>query len=177
VNWYPFDHPQLGKVELGGWNMEYCWRNPPPQFLEKEIAPFAKWLVWQSLISPKLEILEAAATPLGNDSYRVRLIAANTGWLPTYVMKLAMEKKVVRGVVLEVDLPEGATLELGQERTVLGQLEGRAYKNTAVHIWVADPTTDRLKAEWVVKAPKGGTLTLTARHERAGTARTEVNLK
>lgn len=176
VNWYAFDHPQLGKVELGGWDMAYCWTNPPPQFLEKELALFPKWLVWHLLISPKLEILEATATPLGGDTYRVRLVAGNTGWLPTYVMKWAMDKKVVRGVVVEVELPDGASLETGQTRTVLGQLEGRAYKDIAAHIWIADPTDDRVKIEWVVKAPKGGTLKLTARHERAGTARAEVKL-
>ena len=27
--WQPFDHPQLGKIELGGWNNMYTWRNPP----------------------------------------------------------------------------------------------------------------------------------------------------
>ncbi len=176
VNWYAFDHPQLGKVELGGWDMAYCWTNPPPQFLEKELALFPKWLVWHLLISPKLEILEATATPLGSDTYRVRLVAGNTGWLPTYVMKWAMDKKVVRGVVVEMELPDGASLETGLTRTVLGQLEGRAYKDIAAHIWIADPTDDRVKIEWVVKAPKGGTLKLTARHERAGTARAEVKL-
>lgn len=36
VNWYPFDHPQLGRIELGGWNLQYAFRNPPPEFLEKE---------------------------------------------------------------------------------------------------------------------------------------------
>ena len=176
VNWYAFDHPQLGKVELGGWDMAYCWTNPPPQFLEKELALFPKWLVWHLLISPKLEILEATATPLGSDTYRVRLVAGNTGWLPTYVMKWAMDKKVVRGVVVEMELPDGASLETGLTRTVLGQLEGRAYKDIAAHIWIADPTDDRVKIEWVVKAPQGGSLKLTARHERAGTARAEVKL-
>ena len=33
VDWYPFDHPQLGEVELGGWNYIYTFRNPPPAFL------------------------------------------------------------------------------------------------------------------------------------------------
>ena len=30
VDWYPFDHPQLGKVELGGWNMLYYLAQPAP---------------------------------------------------------------------------------------------------------------------------------------------------
>ena len=36
VDWYAFDHPQLGKVELGGWNMMYTWRNPPHSHLERK---------------------------------------------------------------------------------------------------------------------------------------------
>src|SRR5712692_9013007 len=46
VAWYAYDHPQLGAVELGGWDQMYAFRNPPPQFLENEVAPFADWLVW-----------------------------------------------------------------------------------------------------------------------------------
>jgi len=37
-------------------------------------------------------------------------------------------------------------------------------------------TADRAVAEWVVRAPKGTRLALTARAQRAGTVRTEVSL-
>jgi len=33
VNWYPFDHPQLGKMELVGWDFLHMWANVPPEFL------------------------------------------------------------------------------------------------------------------------------------------------
>ncbi|HTE17496.1 MAG TPA: M14 family metallopeptidase, partial [Armatimonadota bacterium] len=56
VNWHPFEHPQLGAVELGGWDSQYAFRNPPPQFLEAEVKPHAEWLIWHLLISPRLEI-------------------------------------------------------------------------------------------------------------------------
>ncbi len=179
VNWYPFDHPQLGRVELGGWDGLYTWTNPPHKLLEKEIAPLTRWLVWHALISPRLEIVEAAATPLGEDAYRVRLVVQNTGWLPSYVTKKAKEKKISRGVVCEIALPEGARLETGRAREEPGQLEGRAYKAAAANTWAgaaADETTDRLKVEWVVRAARGSTVKLSARHERAGTARAEIRL-
>ena len=178
INWYPFEHPQLGPVELGGWDQLFAFRNPPPQFLEKEVAPFAGWLVWQLLISPRLELYQATAKPLGEGTYRVRLVVQNTGWLPSYVTKKAMEKKVVRGVVFEIELPAGATLETGEPRQELGQLEGRAYKASAPSgFYDGDPTEDRLKAEWVVRAPGGGIVRLTARHDRAGTVVAEVDLR
>jgi len=39
VDGYDFDHPQLGRVELGGWQSLYTWSNT--HLLEKEIAPFS----------------------------------------------------------------------------------------------------------------------------------------
>ncbi|MFN8447508.1 MAG: M14 family metallopeptidase [Anaerolineae bacterium] len=179
VAWYPFDHPQLGKVELGGWDHLYAWRNPPPQFLEKEIAPFADWLVWLLLISPRLELYDVAVTPLGDDSYHVRLVVQNTGWLPSYVSKQALNRKLVRGVLAEIELPDGATLTTGKRRMELSQLEGRAYKYSAMTPWnIRDSNTnDRALVEWVIHAPNGGTATLTARHDRAGVVRATVDLK
>jgi len=176
VDWYPFEHPQLGRVELGGWDMLYAWRNPPPEFLEKEVALFPDWLVWHLLISPKLAVYEATVEPLGDALYKVRLVVQNTGWLPTYITKKALEKKLVRGVIAEIELPDGATLQLGKPREELGQLEGRAYKPSAASVWNTDPTDDRAKVEWVVHAPQGGTVRLTARHERAGVVRVECPL-
>jgi murein tripeptide amidase MpaA len=177
VAWYPFDHPQLGPVELGGWDALYAFRNPPPQYLEREISPFPQWVLFHALISPKLNLLEASATPLGEGAHRVRLVAENTGWLPTYITKIALEKKLVRGVIAEIALPEGATLETGKQREEAGQLEGRAYKASSPLGWSAvDPTEDRLKVEWVVRAPKGGAVALTARHDRAGTVHASVTL-
>jgi murein tripeptide amidase MpaA len=177
VDWYPFEHPQLGPVELGGWDMLYAWRNPPPEFLEQEVAKFPEWCLWHLLISPKLELHSQEVTPLGEGLCRVRVVVQNTGWLPTYVTKQAEALKAVRGVVSEVALPEGATLAAGKLREVHGQLEGRAYKGSAPGgFTVADATTDRLKLEWVVHAPAGGELGVTVRHERAGVVRCSLAL-
>jgi murein tripeptide amidase MpaA len=176
VDWYPFEHPQLGAIELGGWDEMYCFRNPPPHLLEKELALFPDWLVWQALISPRLELRRLDMEPLGGQTFRIRLVVDNTGWLPTYVTKRALDRKVVRPVVVEIELPEGAELKSGKLREEMHQLEGRAYTEVSPYGWHADTTEERLKAEWVVRAPAGGTVRVIARHERAGTVRAEVSL-
>ncbi len=176
VDWRPFDHPQLGPIEIGGWDPQVAFRNPPPKFLEKEIAPLADWAIYHALLAPQLEILTAAAEPLGDRAYLIRLVVNNTGWLPTYVTKKAIERKVVRAVVAEIELPEGAKLEQGKPRLEIGQLEGRAYKPPSPYGWASDPTSERAKAEWVVSAAPGAVIKLTARHERAGLVRAEVVL-
>jgi hypothetical protein len=103
-------------------------------------------------------------------------VIQNEGWLPTYVTKKALERKVTRGVIAELTLPRGATLQSGKAREELGELEGRAYK-------VVNPdegdegTTERVKVEWVVRAKKGTKVKLLAKHERAGVVRAEIVLK
>lgn len=178
VAWYEFDHPQLGKVELGGWDMAYAWRNPPPHLLEKEIAPFADWLIWHLQISPRLEIFQSEVTPLGGGNYRVRLVVCNTGWLPTHISKKALEKQVVRAVVAEISLPEGATLTSGKPREEIGQLEGRHMTAASATPWSLNPATpDRAKVEWVIHAPNGGTVEMVAKHDRAGVVRATLELE
>lgn len=175
VDWYPFQHPQLGKVELGGWDWLHSWINPPPHALRQEMKPFPAWIIWQALISPRLALRDHSVVALGGGTYRIRLVVENVGWLPTYVSKKALEKKI-RGVVCEIELPEGARLETGKLREELGQLEGRAYKDAMLDT-STEGTDERLKVEWVLHAPRGGKVKLTARHERAGTIRTSLTLK
>ncbi len=176
VNWYKHKHPQLGEVELGGWDFMNMWTNPPLEFLEKEISLFPDWVVWHALISPKLDLYETSVTALGVDTFRIRLTVENTGWLPTYVTKKALEKKLTRGVIMEITLPKGGMLQSGREREELGELEGRAYKPVMVDE-MEESTSDRVKFEWVVKAKKGSKVKLTARHDRAGIVKAEVILK
>lgn len=178
IAWKPFDHPQLGNVEIGGWNRFHAISNPPPAFLERELARFPKWMLWQALTSPKLELVVAEADALGDDHWRVRLVVQNTGWLPSYVSKRALDRKVVREVIAEVTVPAGAKLIHGKRREMLGQLEGKAYKHTGVSFWPDYNITDsRVKAEWVMRAKKGERIELLARHEKAGVVRATVTLR
>lgn len=173
AEWKPFEHPQLGPVEIGGWDPIYAFRNPPVEYLEAEVKPHADWLVWHALISPRLELFSLDAQPLGGETYRVRLVVHNTGWLPSYVTKKALERKICRGVVAEIALPEGATLATGLARLEGPQLEGRAYKSPGGG---ADPTDDRAKFEWIVRARAGTELHVAAKHDRAGTVRASIHL-
>lgn len=175
IDWYPFEHPQLGPVELGGWHTFYTWRNPPLQLLEKEIAPLADFALYSCLISPKLELHSYDVHSVG-DVHHLRVAIHNTGWLPTNVTKRALEMNVVRQLEIDIELPETAQLIHGKPKAWLGQLTGRDTKASAVNIWDSDPTSDRALAEWVVQAPTGTEVSVTAVHPRAGTVRLEITL-
>jgi hypothetical protein len=176
IDWKPFHHDQLGDIEIGGWDVQYCFRNPPPHLLEKEIAPLSDWAIFHALIAPELKLASAEAIPLGAGAYKVRLLVDNIGWLPTYVSRKALERKTSRGVTAEIELPAGATLQSGKSRIDCGQLEGRCYRGPVPYGWTADTSTERAKIEWVVTGKSGDTVNVTVKHDRAGVIRTSVTL-
>lgn len=177
VDWKPFDHPQLGHVEIGGWNRFAAFSNPPPHRLRAEVERFPRWLLWQALVSPKLELRAVQVVPAGGDTWHVRVVVHNTGWLPTYVTKMALERKQTRGVLAQIELPAQARLIGGRPRVALGELEGWAYLHTAASFWpLKKPTQDVGYAEWIVQAPAGTTVEVAVWHERAGRVQARLTL-
>jgi hypothetical protein len=177
VDWYPFEHPQLGPVELGGWDVINYWYNPPFELLEREVAPHSEWVVFHALASPLLEVRSFTAASAGPGVHDVQLVVQNAGWLPTAVTKQALEGHQVGPVRVELELPERARLLAGQGTTEVGQLEGRiAARSSAVWWSYKAETDDRALVAWLVEAPPGTVLRATARHSRAGTARAELRL-
>jgi hypothetical protein len=135
-----------------------------------------------ALSLPKLELLRTEVRALGPDTWRVRFAVANSGWLPAYVSQRALQRKTVRGVMFEIHLPPDSderhiALVSGRQRFEGPQLEGHAPK-TSLQAFLPnrEVTADRAVAEWVVRAPRGTQLGLSARADRAGAVRTEVTL-
>ena len=176
VDWYEFEHPQLGTVELGGWDIVRFWFNPPFSRLEQEVAPHADFALFLALVSPRLELTSFDSEPVGAGAHRLRLVLENGGWLPTNVTQKALERKAVRPIEVELELPDGGRIATGKERDEAGQLEGRVELRSAIW-WNNDlSTSNRALVEWVVEAPAGSRVGVVARHERAGTVRGELVL-
>lgn len=173
VDWYAFDHPKLGKVEIGGWDIQNTFHNPPFHMLEKEIAQFPDWFIYLALMSPKLELHGAKAERLGGDSYLVSLTVENSGYLPTYGSPIAKDHMITRDMVVEIDLPDGAKLTRGRPWQEVPHLDGRVgMMSSPVFVGTGfdpkDGSASRAKAEWIIEAPKGTKLIVSARTERAG---------
>jgi len=178
VDWQPFDHPQLGPVEIGGWDRMNYWRNPPPALREREAARFPAWLERIALALPKLEVLKAECTALGNGVWRVRFAVANAGYLPAAVTRRAVERKTARPCVFEITLPDGAELVGGKTRVEGPQLEGHAAKQSLqAFLPTREATADRALVEWTVRAPEGTEVALQATAGRAGRVHQRLRLK
>src|SRR6218665_284915 len=155
VDWHPFQHPQLGAIEIGGWDKMNYWRNPPPALREREAARFPGWMNQIVLSLPKLELLRTEVRALGPDTWRIRMAVANSGYLPAYVTRRALERKIVRGVMFEIHMPANdpeVSLVSGKERMEGPQLEGHGVRaSQQAFLPSREVTADRAVGEWVVR--------------------------
>ena len=172
VDWTPFDHPQLGAVEIGGWDEIFLWGNAPGSRLLAEVRPHAEFAVYQAMCSPRLEVLHTRVVHLDGDTYRVEVGVANTGWLPTDISRRARKDRLVLPLVAELT---GATVLApgsspgsapGSARQELGQLGGRLDMHFSYG--KNDGTPERVLATWVVSGGAGTEVTVKVSHERAG---------
>jgi hypothetical protein len=117
------------------------------------------------------------AEPVGSGAQRVALVLHNTGWMPTNVSQKAIDRKAVRPLEVDIELPDGARLASGEAHLELGQLGGRARSISMLGWHTAnEPSSERTRCEWVVEAPPGTRVRVTARHPRAGVCRAEIEL-
>ncbi len=179
VDWYPFDHPQLGSVELGGWNALRSWANPPPNCLRDEVDGHAEFALVQALAAPCLEIAHVEATRLGDEGtdgtavWRLDVGVLNSGWLPSDVTALARRDRLVLPVEVELrGIAPSAVLD-GAPRRQLGQLAGAI---SARFEQGGGGSPERDMVTFTVRAAEGATIDIEARHQRAGRSTTAIVL-
>ena len=176
VEWYPYDHPQLGKVELGGWNKMYTWRNPPLGFVEAEVKKHYPFMLSLGEMLPHLVIQSLVTHKISENKFHLDLVIENGGFLPSYTSQQSKIKQATRPVRVELILPDGAVLTSGKHREELGHLEGRSNKLEVAAIFAESATDNRARLEWVIDAQPGTKITIKVLSERAGKISREVIL-
>jgi murein tripeptide amidase MpaA len=176
VDWYEFNHPQLGKVELGGWNFMYTWRNPPHAHLAAEAERNTPFALALGDLLPRLTLHHLEVKPLSGNQYHLNLVVENAGFLPSFTSLQGKNRKAVRPVRAELELPDGVTLVDGRRKLELGYLEGRSNKLDVSAIWTECDTDHRARAEWTLHGQPGATVTVHVLSERAGSLHRQVVL-
>ncbi|HHY16866.1 MAG TPA: carboxypeptidase [Firmicutes bacterium] len=182
INWKKFKHPQLGDVEIGGWEPKFGRQNPPPSLLGEECKKNGLFCISMAAMAPELVIEKVVPVPLGNDLYRVDAVVKNQGYLPSHGTFVALKMNKAETVTAEICLapetqksPDGqeihnsgpvfSELVAGKPEEDLGHLGGRAGGGD-----------HKKKVSWIVKAKAGHPVVITARSGRAGSATKEIRL-
>ncbi|HRW50286.1 MAG: M14 family metallopeptidase [Caldilinea sp.] len=175
--WTPFDHPQLGPVEIGGWKRMFTFRNPPPaHYLEEMARANCRFTLRHAACAPKLRLRDVTATPLGDRLWQISAVVDNTGYLPTSLSAQAVAMHEAKPVAAELSGPPEMNFVQGMERVDLGHLAGRMQRHIAYSRFYDWPSSAQA-VRWVVRLPEGdAALMLRAGCPRAGAVAATIRI-
>ena len=154
--WEKFSHPQLGEVEIGGFNPKFFRQNPPPEHLgewAKKEAMF-NLLLAKSLPQVKIVSVKTRPVPDEKNTFEILCVFTNEGFLPT-ALEMAKRIKMVRPDWTEIKLPEdGVELLDGKPSKDLGFLQSNEEKEVSWKIKATDK--EEIKVEISIHSTRGG---------------------
>jgi len=176
VKWHTFNHPQLGEVEIGGYDYKYVIQNCPHKFLQEEVEKLTSFMLRHVRCLPSLRIDEVKAEHLGGDLYRISAVVGNCGYLPTYLTREAIKLKV--DVKPTVAL-SGAEVVDGKAEQTIDHLQGHSGIS-AKYIWSVPGTGAhepvQRKVSWMVRGKAGQEIGISVSCPSSGKASASVTL-
>jgi len=176
-DWTKFNHPVLGEVEIGGLDNKTVVQNPPVKFLPQEVEKHTRFILRYVKTLPRLSLDQIKATSLSGDCWQIEAVVENLGYLPTYILKEALDVK--RAKPLTAELCGASEYIAGKAKDEIGHLQGFSGVRTGYgHIGPSTGAHEPFakKLSWVVKAVPGTELTLTVSAPRAGKVSTTIIL-
>lgn len=177
VPWRPFDHPQLGRIEIGGWQYKHVIQNAPGPVLEEVSTKNMAFTLRAAACAPKLTVRETRVERLEGQTWRIEVVFENTGYLPTSVTEKAIAVQAVRPDKAVLRLASGVERVAGELEQPMGFLPGRGAQAAPPPLSVSLGVPTRRKISWIVRGPEGAEVTVEGRSERGGVARAIVTLQ
>lgn len=161
--WTPFDHPQLGPIEIGGF-IPGVRTNPPMEAAADTIDAQTAFVADLIAKLPNLEIDPPTIEPLGANLFRISITARNTGFLPT-VPEIGRKARRLPPIVFALDPAKS--------------LAETAFLTARRHITHASiggsGATER--AEWLITADPGASIRLEVRSPHFGNRAFDITLE
>jgi len=173
--WRDFDHPQLGRVQLGGIDPRFGAWNPPHEALAEVLEGLSTlWLKTVALAPrPRLDV----SVDGEGETRRVRARVSNIGYLPTYVLGSAKALKHNEDLWAEAETDGDAEL-VTTKRVRVGHLEGWGRGKDsgagALYFLRSAGSVSTATVEWLVQGT--GTLTVRVGNARMGRLERRVEL-
>ncbi len=172
VEWHEVDHPQYGKVEVGGFKKDWV-RQPPSFLLEEECHRNMAFTLYHADQMPQVQIAQVHVRALENGLAEVTAVLENRRLTPTRAA-VAMRRRLTP--------PDVAQLQ-GERATVLAGLKAdnpffdraaEQERRPAELLIDTIPGMGTVYVRWLVKG--GGRCSLTFRSAKGGVARAELHL-
>ncbi len=122
VDWHPYDHPTLGRVEIGGWRRRLA--SPPEgELIQKECEMGHRFVVYLAGLAPRIKLGEAEIADKQGGIFQVDLTVENIGFLPTATQQ-GRSLTATQPVLLTIEPGENVEILFGEEKVKLGQIDG-----------------------------------------------------
>jgi len=155
-DWKPFDHPQFGKIEIGGWRT-FTTRVPQPFQLPELVHRNASLVIFLARHAPEVELEVLEKKKLAGDLTRIRIRLANNHALPT------LSDQVLRHNLLRRDIVklEGKNLKVVSGGIVEDlQLDKVTPVEHRPHmIFTSVPSFSKRDVQFIVKGSGKATIT------------------
>jgi hypothetical protein len=174
--WRPFDHPQLGAVEIGGIDPRVGIWNPPLHELAPLCASQAHAFLHVAALAPRLRIAAVRRQPLPGGLTGVEVQISNDGYLGSYGLPSA-KKLDFNEPVYATARPDGCELvDPGAAHQILGHLDGWGHGlHTGANLPAYPGTRGTTNAAWASYLVRGtGALDVRIGSCRAGFVTTRI---
>ncbi|MFP3903670.1 MAG: M14 family metallopeptidase [Armatimonadota bacterium] len=159
--WEEIDHPELGKVEVGG----FTYGNvimPYPPHQEQNTKNTTEFLLEHSRWHPQIVLSDVSVARIDGDVYRVRAKVSNVGRTATNIMSTGTNPRIAEPVRLRLECGDDVEVVSRTDECDFGQLSGGS---------------DSREHEWFVVGSAGAEICITAAHPRGGTAAEKLSLE
>jgi len=165
VPWKEFNHPQFGKIEIGGFKKNYG-RAHPGFLLESDAHRNMAFSIYHCYSTPKLEVQDIIEKDLGDGLKEVTAVIANERMMPTHSSQDTKNK---------IERPDYITLTTTGKILAGMQVENRdlnlttEQKNNPQTIEVNSiPGLGAVTVKWIVQG--GGKYTVSVDSKKGGVA-------
>ncbi len=160
AEWTEFDHPELGKVEIGGFK-PYALYNPPAEEISNLGKKNADFAIYLTTLFGKIEIDRTEVINHGGGLYQIKAEVVNTGYLPTS-LRHGIVSRSVKPVMVQLGIDSQNIISGNNKTSFIRSLSGSG---------------GREKFEWFVNGKDGDTIELKAVSQKAGSAVIKLSLK
>jgi len=159
VEWQPFDHPQLGMVEIGGW-VPYFKTIPPIEVVDEITNTQTDFLLHLASKLPDVQLETPIIKKLGTNHWEVKIAVRNDGWFPSGTA-IAKRNKRARPYIVRIDVPNESILS------------GRKVNR----IWSLDGGGTRQWFTWIIQGQPNEILNISLFSEKFGNESISLTLQ
>ncbi len=171
VEWKPFDHPQYGPIEIGGYRHD-TGRVPEGWMLEEDCHRNAAFVLHHAHQMPKIRFDEPTVKKLDGDLWRVHVPVVNERSIPT-VTAIARKNKIHRFDVATVKGAKVVSSGVVQD-LYLNKVDVQSHRPERLMV----PGVDGLSSRTLFFLVEGkGTMSVEYDSVKAGKITTEIELR